>query len=98
MVKAALERNMTKQISHVSQLAKIHWIQMGEETSSMFFRRCRVRKLQSTLLRLIDEEGTVLEDMGLIRDHVVSFYAGLLGTQMGVVDHPIPESLVPCSG
>ena len=58
----------------------------------MFFRRCKVRKLQSTLLRMMDDDGRLMEDMGEIRDHIVSFYTSLLGTEVEVVEHPISTS------
>ena len=63
---------------------------MGEETSSMFFRRCRVRKIQSTLLSLSDGNGRLLEDVDEIAAHIVQFYTDLLGSKVQVVEHPFP--------
>ena len=65
---------------------------MGEETSSMFFRRCRVRKIQSTLLSLSDGNGSgrLLEDVDEIAAHIVQFYTDLLGSEVQVVEHSFP--------
>ena len=60
----------------------------------MFFRRCKARKSQSTLLRLIDGEGRALEEPEEIKDHIVGFYADLLGSTGEVSDLPIPDGQV----
>ena len=57
----------------------------------MFFRRCRVRKIQSTLLSLYDGNGRLLEDMDEIAAHIVQFYTDLLGYEILVVEHPFPR-------
>ena len=85
-VRQLLETNMGNQLIHVSQQAKIHWLKMGEETSSMFFRRCKVCKAHSTLLRLIDDKGRALKEPVEIRDHIVDFYESLLSTEEIVSD------------
>ena len=60
----------------------------------MFFRRYKARKSQSAILRLTDTEGRVLEEPEEIRDHIVGFYEGLLGSAEEVVDLPFPTGQV----
>ena len=89
-VRRLLETNMGKLFTHISQQAKINWIKMGDETSSMFFKRYKARKSQSAILRLSDAEGRVLEETEEIRGHIVGFYEDLLGSAVEVVDLPFP--------
>ena len=93
-VRRLLETNMGKLFTHISQQAKINWIKMGDETSSMFFKRYKARKSQSAILRLSDAEGRVLEETEEIRGHIVGFYEDLLGSVVEVVDLSFPARRV----
>ncbi|KAL2940677.1 Glycosyltransferase 1 domain-containing protein 1 [Bienertia sinuspersici] len=64
--------------SWLQQKAKIHWLQVGDSNSNVFYNSLKVRTSRNTINRLMDSQGRWVEDMESITEAFTSFYNTLL--------------------
>ncbi|KAL2924384.1 hypothetical protein RDABS01_022574 [Bienertia sinuspersici] len=64
--------------SWLQQKAKIHWLQVGDSNSKVFYNSLKVRTSRNNINRLMDSQGRWVEDMESITTAFISFYTTLL--------------------
>ncbi|KAL2897870.1 Thioredoxin reductase 1 mitochondrial, partial [Bienertia sinuspersici] len=72
------------------QKAKLHWLQMGDSNSKIFYNSLKARTSRNTINRLIDGQGNWIEDMDGITEAFTKFYRSLI-TGGEHRTHLIPE-------
>ncbi|KAL2937780.1 hypothetical protein RDABS01_021229 [Bienertia sinuspersici] len=64
--------------SWLQQKAKIHWLQVGDSNSKVFYNSLKVRTSRNNINRLMDSQGRWVEDMESITTAFTRFYTTLL--------------------
>ncbi|KAL2933186.1 hypothetical protein RDABS01_016305 [Bienertia sinuspersici] len=60
--------------SWLHQKAKLHWLQMGDSNSKIFYNSLKARSSRNTINRIMDNRGKWLEDMNDITEAFIEFY------------------------
>lgn len=66
--------------SFAKQKSRIQWLQLGDQCTSFFFKYVNNLINKSKITSLVLEDGTVTQDIGLIKATFVNSYVKLLGT------------------
>lgn len=66
--------------SFIAQRAKIDWLKLGEETSSIFYNGIKARRAGSNIFVLKDRDGNVLDSRSAVEEEIINFYKKLIGT------------------
>lgn len=84
-------------LRELQQRAKIRWAGDGNANTRYYNVVISERRRANSILTLEDDRGCILQNGGQIRDHILAFYEGLLGTVYDRV--PIDEAVAksgPC--
>lgn len=80
-----LKANTACLISLTAQRAKMHWIQIGEENSSLFFKQITERRAMNSIVNMKNDVGIIMEEEGEVRLHVLTFFTQLLTNTEGIL-------------
>lgn len=72
-------------LGQLRQAAKLDWATDGDSNSAFFHAMIRQRRRENTIHALVDMQGQVIDEPGLLKQHIVSFYKGLLGSSEAVL-------------
>uniref|UniRef100_A0A5B6YUZ1 Reverse transcriptase domain-containing protein n=1 Tax=Davidia involucrata TaxID=16924 RepID=A0A5B6YUZ1_DAVIN len=80
--------------AYYKQKARVRWLALGDRNTSFFHKKVNGNRARNRILSIMDCNGTKLEDADAVQKEAVSFFQGLLGSNVVcVVDE---EKLARC--
>ncbi|KAI8555078.1 hypothetical protein RHMOL_Rhmol05G0146600 [Rhododendron molle] len=76
--------------SFLKQKSRVMWLALGDHNSKFFHHKLCSHRARNNILSLTDSSGNLLIDSGAIKDEILGYYTGLLGTAFGGKVNPVP--------
>lgn len=71
----------TAEESFIRQRSRVKWLALGDQNTRFFHQKMCMRRVRNSILSLQDENGVIIEDSGAIKENILNYYIGLLGTE-----------------
>ncbi|KAG5523755.1 hypothetical protein RHGRI_030665 [Rhododendron griersonianum] len=73
--------------SFLKQKSRVKWLALGDQNSKYFHQEMCSHRARNTILSLTDSSGCLIDDPEAVKQEILGYYVGLLGTAFdGKVD------------
>lgn len=80
----------------VRQQSKVRWIKKGDINSAYFYAQIKQRRSMNMITSIVNSQGQITYDMDHVKQEILDYYVGLLGTDPPDVE-PLPDGILQSS-
>ncbi|KAG5558768.1 hypothetical protein RHGRI_008653 [Rhododendron griersonianum] len=66
--------------SFLKQKSRVKWLALGDQNSKYFHQKMCSHRARNTILSLTDSSGCLIDDPEAVKQEILGYYVGLLGT------------------
>ncbi|CAN1806221.1 Transposon TX1 uncharacterized 149 kDa protein [Linum perenne] len=92
-VRETLRRCWQIEECYWAQRARVKWLELGDKNTSFFHASTVQRRRRNTIRRLMNEDGSWLDEQDEMMQHVTDFYKNLFTEERRVVDYSVLQGL-----
>lgn len=91
IAKMELEKWSMVEESILKQKSSVQWLKLGDSNTTYFYACMKNRQTQNHISKLINSAGQIIHNVDEVKEKILKFYKGLLGTAAPQLPAVVPD-------